>query len=369
MPHTTPVIGSDLRVALLAMVKKRVPESEAEDIVQATLADAFASPHAPNDAESFRRWIFGVAKNKVVDYHRRAGREILDFPEDMPGPQAPHQEADMLRWAERHLPPGEENKKTLDWMLREGEGEKLEWIAEHDNVPAPRVRQRVSRLRRHLKEHWQKEVAVLAALGVLMTALFLYINKKKDPGISNEDVARAEELRKDGLDNCANALWKDCVQKLDDAKKLDPAGDTKPEIKQARDNASKALTLPPVPSSNPTTTDITPPPAPTASDLPPMTKDPMPIPTTESTAMPPSPKKKAFSPSKPSPKPMSTEAPFDSSSDFGSMKTAPVPQSSATPTAPKGFSGAGKKSAKRAPSKASTPDPSSIDFGSGGSSM
>lgn len=258
MPNVAPVIGSDLRSALVAMVKRRVPESEVEDIVQATLADAFASPHAPNDAESFRRWVFGVAKNKVVDYHRRAGRETFELPEDVPGQEAPHQEVDMLRWAEKHLPPGEENKKTLDWMLREGDGEKLEWIAEHDNVPAPRVRQRVSRLRRHLKEHWQKEVAVLAALGVLITALVLYLKHDKDAPIANEDAARAEELRKEGLDKCARAAWQECVKRLDDARKLDPAGDTRPDVQEARSNANKALTLPPVPSSVPTTTDIVP---------------------------------------------------------------------------------------------------------------
>src|SRR6202012_3011068 len=99
----------------------------------------------------------------------------------------------------------------------------------------------------------------LAALGVLMTVLFLYLDKKKDVPIANEDAARAEELRKKGIDKCASALWTDCVQKLDDAKKLDPAGDTRPDTQQARSNANKALTLPPVPSSVPTTTDLTPP--------------------------------------------------------------------------------------------------------------
>ena len=67
----------DLRTALIAMVRKRVPESEVEDIVQQALAEAIESPHAPQESEALRRWIFGVAKNKVVDYHRRAGREEL----------------------------------------------------------------------------------------------------------------------------------------------------------------------------------------------------------------------------------------------------------------------------------------------------
>src|SRR5438094_46768 len=117
MSQATPAFNPDLRAALVAMVRKRVPEAEVEDIVQSTLAEAIGSPHAPKEDEPLRRWIFGVAKNKVVDYHRRAGRELYEVPE-VAGSPAPHDEADLLRWAERHLPDGDENKKTLDWMLR-----------------------------------------------------------------------------------------------------------------------------------------------------------------------------------------------------------------------------------------------------------
>ncbi|MBX3230051.1 MAG: sigma-70 family RNA polymerase sigma factor [Labilithrix sp.] len=298
--NPSPAIGPDLRAALLAMVKKRVPESEAEDIVQSTLTDAFASPHAPADAESFRRWIFGVAKNKVVDYHRRAIRETFDMPE-VAGKPAPHQEADLLRWAEKHLPPGDDNKATLDWMLREGEGEKLESIAETENLPAPRVRQRVSRLRRHLKSHWQKEVALLATLGVLITAVVLYLRSQEpDPNnpIAKDDVARAEEMRHQAFDLCKASQWTSCIEKLDDAKRLDPAGDTTPAVQQARDEANKAITLPPVPT-----------PAPTLSDAP---DDPLPLrkgPTKEMKMPSPGPTSSAAPPPGPMPAPAPAPAP------------------------------------------------------------
>ena len=296
------VIGPDLRSALVAMVRKRVPESEVEDIVQATLADAIESPHAPKDSESLRRWIFGVAKNKVVDYHRRAGRETFEMPE-VAGKPAPHAEADLLRWAEKHLPPGDENKTTLDWMLREGEGEKLEWIAETEKVPAPRVRQRVSRLRRHLKSHWQKEVALLAALGVLVTILVLVLRDKEPEPIANEDPARAEELRKFGIEKCLASDWKQCIEKLDEAKRLDPAGDTRPEVRQARENAKKALSLPPAPTALPTTENVTPPPLPTSSATPTTPLVPSAAPWTDPTVTPPKQMKT------PAPTPTPTPAP------------------------------------------------------------
>lgn len=328
-------IGPDLRNALVAMVKKRVPESEVEDIVQSTLADAFASPHAPNDAESFRRWIFGVAKNKVVDYHRRAGRETFEVPE-VAGTAAPHQEADLLRWAEKHLPPGDENKATLDWMLREGDGEKLESIAESEDLPAPRVRQRVSRLRRHLKAHWQKEVAVLAALGVLVTALVLFLRRPTEtPPIANEDAARAEELRKEAFEKCLSEQWTECVDKLDRAKKLDPAGDRQPTVQMARENAAKAKNLPPpAPTTSRIDDNITPPPPPEESA-------PTPAPT-------PPPTGSYFPPSKPAPK-----------IQFGKESTAPVPTTQkAVRVNPKKADGASKS----APGKPAVGD-SISDFG------
>ena len=325
------VIGPDLRTALVAMVRKRVPESEVEDIVQATLADAIESPHAPKDSESLRRWIFGVAKNKVVDYHRRAGRETFELP-DVAGRAAPHAEADLLRWAERHLPPGDENKTTLDWMLREGDGEKLEWIAETEQVPAPRVRQRVSRLRRHLKTHWQKEVALLAALGVIVGILALVLRKKEPEPLANDNLPRAAELRKIGIEKCRASEWKECVHTLDAAKRLDPAGDALPEVRRARDAANEALA--PTPSPGPTG-DVTPPPAPTSRPAPwtdptgkvaPSKEMKMPSPPPAPTTMPPVPKGK---PTSPSPKSGSLDWGSDSLGSVGTSAPPPVQQKKA----------------------------------------
>lgn len=306
-----PVIGSDLRGALVAMVRRRVPEAEVEDIVQATLAEAVESPHAPNESDALRRWLFGVAKHKVVDYHRRAGRESFDMP-DVGEDPAPHSEADMLRWAERNLPDGSDAKKTLDWMIREGEGEHLESIAASEKVPAPRVRQRVSRMRRHFKDRWAREVALLAALGVIITAIVFYL-KKKDQDVIVHDPhtvpidPRGEAVRRIALEKCAASEWKTCIEGLDEAKRLDPAGDARPEVKRAREDAEKALTLPPpAPSSS------VPEPAPTTSAIPKA------VPKTFDTASP------APAPppvEKPQPKtqkatPLGTKSSLENSSDF-----------------------------------------------------
>ncbi|MBS2013505.1 MAG: sigma-70 family RNA polymerase sigma factor [Deltaproteobacteria bacterium] len=350
--------GSDLRAALVAMVKKRVPESEVEDIVQQALTEAIESPHAPKESEAFRRWIFGVAKHKVIDYHRRAGRETFDMP-DVAGNAAPHVEADLLRWAERNIPEGTENQKTLDWMLREGEGEKLESIAASEKMPAPRVRQRVSRLRRHLKDNWQREVALLAALGVVIgVVVFLFVRSKDDPSINRDpNVAdpRVFELRKNALDQCAKSQWKECVDGLDEAKRLDPAGDTAPAVQRAREDAKKALTPPPAPSSNLEPAPTTAPPEPTTMTPSPFASDSVIPSRAKGTPLAkPQPQSKVESVAKPAdtPSPLSTTppapTPMPQSSGFPSKAASP-PTKSGGPKKPagpvgKGFGGSGSDS-------------------------
>jgi DNA-directed RNA polymerase specialized sigma24 family protein len=343
--------GPDLRTALIAMVRKRVPESEVEDIVQQALAEAIESPHAPQDSESLRRWIFGVAKNKVVDYHRRAGRESFDLP-DVAGSPAPHAEADLLRWAERNLPDGAENQKTLDWMLREGEGEKLESIAASEKLPPPRVRQRVSRLRRHFKENWQREVALLAALGVIVSAVFIFILRKDGPEPITHEVVdpRAEPVRKLALESCASSDWKKCLDGLDEARRLDPAGDKRPDVQRARQAAEDAVKTPaPEPTTAPLPSTIPPNPP-----LDPRSKDS--VPTPESSAAPVLRK----APAKPAPRPDSTE-PF-------SLTPAPTPAPTAAPESPKEKDSAPKVAPVTKP-QGKTTTPSKMNGTKGGSSF
>jgi len=151
-----------------------------------------ASPRVPEDSEEFRRFVFGVARNKVFDHFRRQKRQAEGLDEsETAGPEAPLSERDILRWAEGELPDSE-SKHTLEWMLREGDGEKLEHIARDAKLPAPRVRQRVSRLRRLLRERWAAELT-LAGLALLLCVggAYFWLTRDKNP----DDVVEREPLR------------------------------------------------------------------------------------------------------------------------------------------------------------------------------
>ena len=173
-----------LTAGLSHFVRARVPDTEVEDIVQATLSDALQAEQHPEEDEDIVRWVYGICRHKVIDWFRRMRREIprdLESQEDaVAADSAPTSAMDLMRWARKQLPKGKENEQTLEWMLREGDGEKLETIAAEANVPAPRVRQRVSRLRRYFKAKWAAQTAAVAALLLVTLAIFFALRGKKE---------------------------------------------------------------------------------------------------------------------------------------------------------------------------------------------
>jgi RNA polymerase sigma factor (sigma-70 family) len=255
LPSADPLADPELRRFLEGFVRKRVPAVDVDDLVQAVLCDALAAQGRPADASELRRYLLGIARHKIADLHRRAVREpAADIPE-IPTNPAPIEAREMARWAEEQVPPTSEAKRTLSWMAREGEGEKLESIAEDENIPATRVRQRVSRMRRWMKERWLAELAAVAVLGVLMLVAYRWLHPDDKPQAITPDVPkavptapeppneleRARALRADALKGCDAKSWRACLDGLDEAARLDPAGDLADPIQRARAAARDGL--------------------------------------------------------------------------------------------------------------------------------
>jgi DNA-directed RNA polymerase specialized sigma24 family protein len=266
-PRAALVTDPELRVALVRMVRGRAAEADVDDIVQATLADALAGASAPEDPAELRKWVFGIARHKIVDHHRRASRvELEDSLPEVEATSAPHGANDLLRWVKNELPDDEGAKKTLEWMAREADGDDLESIAAEENLPAPRVRQRVSRLRRLLRERWAIAMAVVT-LVVIAGGISLWRGRlASTPPMASTSPApsapdRALALRDAALELCRQRSWRACLDGLDQARVLDPAGDQAEVIREARAAARRAEVAPPA--------SATPEPAPSARLAPP----------------------------------------------------------------------------------------------------
>lgn len=252
-PANDPLGDPSLRRAIEAYVRRRVPAAEVDDVVQTVLVEALASPKRPRDAGELKRWLLGIARHKVVDVHRRAHREPpTELPEIETGP-APIEARELVRWAEEQAGPSSDDQRTLSWMAREGEGEKLEAIAAEEQVPAARVRQRVSRMRRWMKERWSAELAAVATLTLLALAAWWLLHREPEatkhapdvaPTISPEppsSLERARALRAEAFEECERSAWRPCLDGLDKARSLDPEGDAAPAVGAARARAEEGL--------------------------------------------------------------------------------------------------------------------------------
>jgi DNA-directed RNA polymerase specialized sigma24 family protein len=261
MPSETPSPARDalgdpaLRRTLVDFVRRRVPSSEVDDVVQTVLLDALAAAGRPADPVELRRWLLGVARHKVVDFHRRAHREPQAELPDIPDSPPPLEARGLARWAEREAGPEGDAQRTLAWMAREGEGEKLEAIAADEKLPAARVRQRVSRMRRWMKERWAAELAAVAVIGAVAVAAWWLLHPappvahelpevSPTPTIVPEPSApmdRARTLRAEALRACDQREWRPCLDGLEQARALDPIGDQEPAVGAARASAAAGL--------------------------------------------------------------------------------------------------------------------------------
>lgn len=246
-----------LRRALVSLVRRTVPEREVEDIVQETLLDALAAKEAPQDPRVLRSWASGIARHKVVDFHRKARREQLGAVPDAATEEA---EApwDLLGWARRALPGGRGVQKAFEWMLREGQGEKLEAIAESERLPPATVRQRVARLRRHLRERWAAELAAAVAVSAAITLTLLGLLLRRAPPVVRDEtpavepsVVRGKRARAEAMERCRTGDARACLDGLDRAALLDPDGDREPDVLDARRRAAEQLAPPPAPEPTP----------------------------------------------------------------------------------------------------------------------
>jgi|SRR6185436_7116814 len=95
----------------------RMPRSEVEDVVQDTFFHALRKLHTLRDANAFGAWIAMIARNRVMDFHRRS-RETVEVTEDLKSTNSSESKAEEILAVIRTLP--EAYRETLVLRLVEG---------------------------------------------------------------------------------------------------------------------------------------------------------------------------------------------------------------------------------------------------------
>jgi len=125
----------------------RVPRAEVDDLVQDIFLHAFKKLDTLRDGSAFGPWIAMIARNRAIDFHRRA-KDTVEITDDLRGSDTQHAKAAEILELIRGLP--EAYRETL--VLRLVEGMTGPEIAARTGLTAPSVRVNLHRGMKLLRE-------------------------------------------------------------------------------------------------------------------------------------------------------------------------------------------------------------------------
>jgi DNA-directed RNA polymerase specialized sigma24 family protein len=257
--------------AILASLRKAiaaiVPAQEVEDIAQATLLEAWQAEDSPLERDALGRWLALKGRMNAIDFLRKSGRrkrwhgkddvEVDDLPAARA--EAAHDARDGLRFAQAKLDARAGTGTSVRWLLLRLQGESFAAIAQAEGTSEEAVTKSVRRVRAQLRAAW---VAV-AAIAVFWILRALFGRNPQEERAHHDTVSsaappqapalsssadeaptpeqHARELRQRALRECDAKQWAPCLQDLQSASDYDPAGDSDPQVKRAKDEAKRHL--------------------------------------------------------------------------------------------------------------------------------
>ena len=98
-PHEL-LSSPELRELVERLVRRKVPQGEVDDLVQTVLCDALEAATPPVEEEQLRRWLVGITRHKIADFHRSAGRgRQVELPEQLAADEPPIEAREWADWA------------------------------------------------------------------------------------------------------------------------------------------------------------------------------------------------------------------------------------------------------------------------------
>lgn len=149
------------RKALIFAVQLLGNQSDAEDVVQASVEKALAHPKAPKGGIDLQKWLYRVVRNAAIDRIRQLSREDeLDTEQQSTSSQSPEMQLEQLQIKTRLM----QVLSALPVMqrelivLRDYHGNSYEDIAEILAIPVGTVMSRLHRARMALRELLKHEL-------------------------------------------------------------------------------------------------------------------------------------------------------------------------------------------------------------------
>jgi RNA polymerase sigma factor (sigma-70 family) len=257
------------------VIRGGVPAKDADDYVQTVLYKTFRSAPQERDPERLRPLACKIADDEVIDYRRKRATErkynvgatdqsdvagTLDSPTERA--VEAKQEMGCMRQV---LAVDDVHPMASEIAEAYALGHSPQQIGARLQLAPQTVSNILYKVRQAFGRRWdvEKITWVLAWMAVVVIGLPALVNHlhpkhdEADPQRDKQDApmvstmatgtapATPQELaaavRKDALSQCAAGEYLDCLIGLNEAKKLDPAGDEAPEVREARRVANQAL--------------------------------------------------------------------------------------------------------------------------------
>jgi DNA-directed RNA polymerase specialized sigma24 family protein len=259
MPETSRVQANGRRVAapavrakVLAVIGKRVPAGDRDDVAQAAFVRLLLIATLPESDDELLALAVVVTRGQVVDHYRRSavrearvadGAEVdaIAFDADVAGAHVREEWRGSLAFVEAEVAAGRVEPEILRWARRLAAGDTLAEIAADENIPETTLKNRLRQARVHLRKHWRKYGGGVAAFAALL-ALALH----EEPGevtapYPSAWLHQAQEARERATVDCRDGAWHACEEQLDQASRLDPDSEGRPEVKALRGAIDRAI--------------------------------------------------------------------------------------------------------------------------------
>ncbi len=247
-----------------------VPEQEHDDKIHDVFLAVQQSASIPATEPERTHYIHGIARNVGRAYRAvKAKRgEAVPFDEDehaIETDAARHESVDLAK--KLHADAVARDPQGADWLVRaKVHGQSETGIANEDGVPVDRVRKRIQRLVASMRAN-PRAIAALATLVLVVTFTIVWQGQPEivshappipseaplpsaapipsppapvpSPTTPHEPTAR--ELRRLAFIAYEDNRWAECLEYLDKARRIDPAGDATEKVQTARQFSEEQL--------------------------------------------------------------------------------------------------------------------------------
>ena len=269
--HAKRVADARLKKALDGWIRGRVPKADAPDMVQNVLAALLALAHPPDTIDGLIAFGRRMLQHDLIDHyrHRETVRDVEvcaldDRHAETIAPAAPAEAWDGFDVAKRArlvnalVARGQLTDADID-VLERADAEGYPALAAELGTTDRALRVRAHRKRTLLRQGWKRYAAYGSGVAMLVLIVYAFWDRPENvaapypgPGQHEESPReRAAALRAAASGSCAASQWKVCLDRLDDARDLDPAGDSDPAVQALREEIRRGLQPLPSPSGEP----------------------------------------------------------------------------------------------------------------------